>query len=72
MGALAHLARAKGYSLVYCESHGVNCFFVRNDVLGFDASAVLQPRLVHRGPNYFGRGWRYAHDTQREWVWVDR
>ena len=32
--ALHRLARTKGYSLVYCESHGVNCFFLRDDVLG--------------------------------------
>ena len=69
--ALAHLARTKGYSLVYCESHGVNCFFVRNDVLGFDASTMLSVQTVHRPPNYFGRGWSYAHDAARQWVWVD-
>ena len=36
LGALVILAASKGYSVVYCESHGCNCFFVRNDELGFD------------------------------------
>lgn len=27
------LAQQKGYSLVYAERNGVNCFFIRNDVL---------------------------------------
>ena len=70
VGALAKLASSKQYSLVYCESHGVNCIFVRNDVLGFDAAHLLSTALVHRPPNYFGRGWSYAHDATRDWVWV--
>lgn len=31
--ALAKLGKSKGYSLVYCESSGVNAFFVRNDLI---------------------------------------
>ena len=31
--AITKLARSKGYELIYCESHGVNAFFVRKDVL---------------------------------------
>jgi hypothetical protein len=37
--ALADLAATKGYTLVGCESHGANAFFVRTDVLG-DLTAV--------------------------------
>ena len=38
--ALHQLARRKGYSLVYCEINGVNCFFIRDDVLGVCAHAA--------------------------------
>ena len=31
--AAAQLGKRHGYTLVYCESHGVNCFFVDNTVL---------------------------------------
>jgi hypothetical protein len=33
LAALSKLGKTKGYSLVYCESSGVNAFFVRNDLL---------------------------------------
>lgn len=32
--ALAKLGKSKGYTLVCCESRGVNAFFVRNDLIG--------------------------------------
>jgi hypothetical protein len=64
-----------GYSLIYCDSHGVNCFFVRNDVLGWSPrpgrEQLLPVETVYRPPNYFAKGWTYAPDQQRrEWVWV--
>lgn len=31
--ALNHVAKEKGYTLVYCNENGVNAFFVRNDLL---------------------------------------
>jgi hypothetical protein len=34
LGALHHLAAQGGYQLVYCESAGVNAFFVRGDQVG--------------------------------------
>jgi len=34
LGALAHLAQSRGYSLVGSNAAGNNAFFVRNDVLG--------------------------------------
>lgn len=50
LGALMGLATAKGYSLVHCESAGVNAFFVRNDYSSlFDDASELIPR----GPNYY-------------------
>ena len=33
VAAMHKLGAAHGYSMVYCESHGVNCFMVRADVL---------------------------------------
>ncbi|KAF4038084.1 hypothetical protein GN244_ATG09859 [Phytophthora infestans] len=62
-----------GYSLVYCESHGVNCFFVRNDALGgVNVSAVLGPEQLQNPPNFFGQGWNYPDTWQphHKWVWV--
>jgi hypothetical protein len=64
-----------GYSLVYCDSHGVNCFFVRNDIIGWSPQPgrkeLLPVELVYRAPNYFAKGWTYKPDPQgRDWVWV--
>ena len=35
--ALARLGKLKGYKLIGCEPIGVNAFFLRNDIDGFDA-----------------------------------
>ncbi|KAG7380395.1 hypothetical protein PHYPSEUDO_007250 [Phytophthora pseudosyringae] len=62
-----------GYSLVYCESHGVNCFLVRNDALGgVNVSAILGPEQLQAPPNFFGQGWDYPDMWQphHKWVWV--
>ncbi|RLN86442.1 hypothetical protein BBJ28_00016724 [Nothophytophthora sp. Chile5] len=63
-----------GYSLVYCESHGVNCFLVRNDVLGGDVnvSAVLGPEQLQNPPNFFGHGWDYPNEWKphHQWIWL--
>ncbi|GMF12560.1 unnamed protein product [Phytophthora lilii] len=62
-----------GYSLVYCESHGVNCFFVRNDALGgANVSEVLGPEQLQAPPNFFGQGWDYPDTWQphHKWVWL--
>ncbi|CEG46759.1 uncharacterized protein PHALS_03441 [Plasmopara halstedii] len=62
-----------GFSLVYCESHGVNCFFVRNDALcHINVSAVLGPEELQAPPNFFGQGWDYPDIWQphHKWVWV--
>ncbi|KAK1939160.1 hypothetical protein P3T76_008544 [Phytophthora citrophthora] len=62
-----------GYSMLYCESHGVNCFLVRNDVLGgVNVSALLDPEQLQAPPNFFGQGWEYP-DVWRphhKWAWV--
>ena len=68
--AMAKLGVRLGYTLVYCESHGVNAFFVRNDVLGGalpglgqveqeDLDALLRVERIYRRANYFGKGWHY-------------
>lgn len=61
-----------GYSLVYCESHGVNCFLVRNDALGTNASALLSPEDLFAPPNFFGRGFSYPNTSlpHHRWTWV--
>lgn len=73
VAAFNHWAIRRGYSLVYCESHGVNCFLVRNDVLGQDTSTLLSPADLQAPPNFFGQGWSYPNSTDpsHEWVWVE-
>ena len=69
VAAFKHLAMEKGYSLVYCESHGVNCFFVHDSEIepylknapstttSAGAGGIdLDVKDVHRPPNYFGKG----------------
>lgn len=35
LAAINHIAKEKGYTLVYCDSEGVNAFFVRNEMLHY-------------------------------------
>jgi hypothetical protein len=77
VAAFAKLGRQFGYSLVYCESHGVNCFFVHESATpGVDLQALLADAGVgvveiYRPPNHFGKGKRHAPDTTgRQWVRV--
>lgn len=68
--ALAHWGQRHGYSLVYCESHGVNCFLVRNDALGADVAAVLSVAELFAPPNFFGKGWSYPNVSRPDDTWV--
>lgn len=47
LGALARVAKHKGYRLVLCEDYGVNAFFLRNDLApaipGVKAGAAYRP-----------------------------
>uniref|UniRef100_K3WKN1 Methyltransferase FkbM domain-containing protein n=1 Tax=Globisporangium ultimum (strain ATCC 200006 / CBS 805.95 / DAOM BR144) TaxID=431595 RepID=K3WKN1_GLOUD len=73
MGALYHWGVRNSYSLVYCESHGVNCFLVHNDALmGVNVSAFLHAEDVFAPPNFFGKGWSYPNASRPgdEWVWL--
>jgi hypothetical protein len=49
--ALARLGTSKGYTLICCESEGINAFFVRNDLLGknFEIKSVEE---IYRPPHY--------------------
>ena len=46
LGALDHLMQRHGYRFVGCESHGVNSFFVRDDVAG-DLGTTVQAGFRH-------------------------
>lgn len=52
VGAFHHLLQKFNYSMVYCEQLGVNCFAVRDDILGGSLSSILTPALLHRPPRY--------------------
>lgn len=43
LSALAKLGAKKGYSLVGCDSNGVNAFFVRNDLIKSPLAALFSP-----------------------------
>ncbi|GAB9463831.1 hypothetical protein Gpo141_00001278 [Globisporangium polare] len=75
MSALELWGQRNGYSLVYCESHGVNCFLVRTDVLGLaeDSEELLvDGEELFAPPNFFGKGWSYpnASNAGDEWEWL--
>jgi len=53
------LAKKFEYTMVYCESAGVNCFWVRNDLLednlginSFLAQQVLTAQLLYKKPGF--------------------
>ncbi|MEO7997536.1 MAG: hypothetical protein ABI852_08830 [Gemmatimonadaceae bacterium] len=48
LGAFAHLAGTKGYSLIGTERAGVNAFFVRNDLLTDSVRAVSVAEAFHQ------------------------
>jgi hypothetical protein len=66
------MAARFGYTMVYCESAGVNCFWMRNDVfekfLNVDsklAQQVLTPALLYKKP-----GFTYG-STGKPWLRVN-
>jgi hypothetical protein len=67
-GAFAALASKYGYRLVFCESHGVNLFLIRQDLL-VSSSSTIPVKDIHRGPNFFGKGLSYPHGNGT-WVYV--
>jgi hypothetical protein len=71
LGAFEALAERKGYSLVHTDSHGVNAFFVRRDLL--DGSDLPSgPLALRHRANFFGTGHGHPRDPEnRPWVDLD-
>jgi hypothetical protein len=46
------LGKNFGYSMVYCEESGVNCFLVQDDLIGGSKAGILTPALLFRPPRY--------------------
>ena len=63
--ALTKIAEAKGYSLIGCDSQGVNCFFVRDDCLGnaFPALPAEEAFVPNRRNSLKG-------DLETQWAWI--
>lgn len=66
--AFASLGRRHGYELVYCETVGVNAFFIHVDALAPSVAAELVARSLtqvvselQQPPNFLRRGRRYSH-----------
>jgi hypothetical protein len=65
--ALAELGDSKGYELVYCESCGINAFFVARSTLPGDY--VAKPLAeIYRPPNYYHLGLRHVPDPDRKMI----
>ena len=74
--SLTKLGEKYGYSLVYCDKKGVNCFFIHNDIiknknlefkgLG-DITQIYRPGGYGRGPN----GGHTADAKNRKYVTFD-
>jgi hypothetical protein len=62
--ALAQLGKRKRYTLVYCDNHGVNAFFIANECLpaGY---ARQQVATLYKPPNYKGGGRGHRPETER-------
>jgi hypothetical protein len=65
LDALDELAGTLGYSIVACESHGANAFFVRDDVLAERLPGVeTRVSRLYRSPKYFGD--HFGHPCRRD------
>ncbi|RHY20304.1 hypothetical protein DYB25_012559 [Aphanomyces astaci] len=69
VAAFVRLLTPRGYTLVYCESHGVNCFFVMSEL--WPATWTEEPATIDRPPNFFGKGWSYPPSPHATWVFHD-
>ena len=49
--ALSQLGKSKGYTLIACDSKGVNAFFIRNDLIN-DKFVIKDIEDVYRPPGY--------------------
>lgn len=71
--AMADLGTAKGYSLVYADSEGVNAFFVRSDILTCQGVSPPPLEKVWRPARYgpHGRGHGPERNSSRQWQLLD-
>lgn len=81
--ALSRLAMRRQYTLVHCESHGVNAFFVSNEALfdeetrhkmnstDDDAALKMLVSAYFKRPNFYNRNWDYPLPTTKEVLWED-
>lgn len=65
------LAKQNGYTMIYCESAGVNCFWVRNDLLenylkvsAEFAQKIFSPQFLYRKPKF-----NYK-ETKKNWTYI--
>jgi hypothetical protein len=66
------VARDKGYSLVYCESVGVNAFFVRSDLLASGGLVEVGVTEAYRPPRCGGMddvGRYLGHRSSGQRMW---
>lgn len=64
--AWKNLGVSKDYSLVYAESHGINSFFIRNDILKekqIQFQHINNVELLYMPPKYYGF-WPYSKNRQ--------
>jgi hypothetical protein len=67
LAALAGLAESKGYSLIGCESMGVNAYFVRTEALG-DRVLAKTVREAYRPPAYGPKKRGHRRDASRTMI----
>ena len=63
VAAFWDLAVENGYSMVYCNRVGNNCFLVRDDELGGSLAGILTPAMLHRSPRFYLDGCGHKDDT---------
>lgn len=68
LAALAKLGKRKGYKLIYCESTGVNAFFVRDDLCPWEPGPVVD---LYRRMAAWPHGGSFPRDPSRTMVDVE-
>jgi hypothetical protein len=62
-----------GYTLVYCESNGVNLFFVRSDIAATMGVNFGSVETIYRKPTYNnGLGWVGRIPAGRKWIFCNK
>jgi hypothetical protein len=67
------LAKINDYSMMYCESAGVNCFWIRNDLI--KNNLKLDVPMVQKilNPNFLFRKAAFVYsETAKKWFDVER